>query len=120
MENIPKFFKWFYSIILVNIGWIIFRVESISTLKVIFSNILNFKDSQGYLFLSQNYDLLNKLPFIVLGIVFSFPWVKYFDDRYKDSFIYILIKDIGLMIVLTLSVFFLINDSYNPFIYFRF
>ena len=120
LEKIPKFFRWLYSIILINIGWVIFRIESIRSLKVIFSNILRFKDSKVYLFLSENYDLLNKVPFVIIGIVFSFPVVRYFDNKYQDNFIYNLIKDIGLILILILSVFFLINDSYNPFIYFRF
>lgn len=120
LEKIPKIFRWLYSFLLINIGWIIFRIESLSGLKNIFGQLIKFKSSSISNFLSENYELLNKVPFIILGLVFSFPVIKKLDNKFKNTFTYIFIKDVCLVLILMLSVFFLINDSYNPFIYFRF
>ena len=120
LEKIPKFLRWLYSFILINIGWIIFRIEGISRLKCVLLNLFKFENSDIVGFLSDNYELLNKVPFVVLGMIFSFPILNNLNNRFKNNFIYVLIVDVGLVGILILSVFFLINDSYNPFIYFRF
>lgn len=120
LNKLPKVIRWIYTFIIVNIGWLIFRLESLDTLKVVFKNLFTTGSKGFYNFISSNYDLVNYLPFMVLALIFSFPIYKIINDKLKDSTIYLFIKDIIIIILFVLCVAFLINNSYNPFIYFRF
>ena len=120
LDKLPKVIRWIYTFIIVNIGWLIFRLESLDTLKVVFKNLFTTGSKGFYNFISSNYDLVNYVPFMILALIFSFPIYKIINDKLKDNTIYLFIKDIIIIILFVLCIAFLINNSYNPFIYFRF
>ncbi len=120
LDKLPKFINWLYAFIIINIGWLIFRVENLHTLKSIFKNIFTFKWGGFTSFLTNNFNLISYIPFIIIGLIFSFPIFNKLNEKYKDNIIYGIITDIILIGLLLLSISFLINNSYNPFIYFRF
>lgn len=120
LDKLPTFIRWIYTFILINIGWIIFRLEDINVLGNVLTTLITFKTSNTISFLIDNYTLINNIPFIILGIIFMFPIKIQIDKKYKDKKIYMIIELILLLIIFILSIMFLINNSYNPFIYFRF
>ena len=120
LKRLPKLISWIYAFILINIGWIIFRSENMNLLTYMFKNILNFDNSTLYSFLANNYYLLNYLPFVLLGLIFSFPIFKKIDNNLKENPLYNIVKDIIIVLILIFSICILISNSYNPFIYFRF
>ena len=120
LNKIPVFFRWLYSFVLINIGWIIFRSESIELLSYVFKNIFIFDLDILYDFLATNYNLLNYFVFILLGFIFSFPIYKKVNERFMQNKIYNLLKDIIIIVIFIFSICTLISNSYNPFIYFRF
>ena len=120
LKRLPKLLSWFYAFILINIGWIIFRSENINLLTYIFKNIIIF-DINGFIeFLANNYYMINYLPFLVIGFVFSFPIFSKINNKLKENIIYNVIKDICIVLIFVFSICILISNSYNPFIYFRF
>jgi len=117
--KIPKLFKWMYAFILINIGWLIFRIENINSLLDIMNNIISCNNSNIYEFLRSNYNLLDHVIFLIFGIIFMFP-VLNFTKKYNKSLIFEFIKNMIILVLFIISIFSLINNSYNPFIYFRF
>ena len=120
IDKMPKIVRWIYSFILINIGWLIFRIEDVATLKELFINLLTFKTSDVVEFLRMNYSLLDKVPYIIIGLVFMFPIYPAIENKLKKYAIYKYVRDIIIMMLLTVSICFLLSNSYNPFIYFRF
>ena len=120
LEKLPKIVKWIYAFVLINIGWLIFRIEDVSILKDLFVNLVTFKSSDVVEFLRMNYSLLDKLPYMIIGLIAMFPIYPAIENKLKKYTIYKYIRDILIMILLTLSICFLLSNSYNPFIYFRF
>ena len=120
LDKLPKFINWIYAFIIINIGWLIFRVESLSTLKQLFINLFTFKTAGGLDFIRENFNLISYLPFMLLAFPLCFPIFNKLNEKYKDSVVFGIFKDIILIGLLLLSIAFLINNSYNPFIYFRF
>ena len=116
-DKTPKTMGWIYSMIVINIGWLIFRIEDLSLLKAI---IFQGKEIGIRTFLADNFTIINQVPFLLLGFILSFPIVKKANEKLLKNNTYLIIRDIVIVGLFLLSIAFLINNSYNPFIYFRF
>ena len=108
-----KIYK-FITLIIISIGWLIFRETNFNELLLSFKTLF-FKYGFGniselyYLgILSSRYILS-----FILGIIFAGNFVNKID---KDKTIY----DIILLLLFIISIIYIIVGSYNPFIYFRF
>ena len=122
LNKMPNLFKHIYSLFLIIIGWVIFRIEDIGVLGNVLFNMFAFKKSNWISLFKGNALLLNTLPYIGIGIIFSFPIYKKFKkivDK-SDSFVLTLIEDFILGILFGLSIMCLVSNQYNPFIYFKF
>lgn len=116
--KIPTIFKWIFTFVLINIGWLIFKIEDINTLLIVFKNILIFDESNLFLFISKEFSLINQLIFVIIGLIFMFPIYKKLKEKNNNIINWIL--DITICLLFILSICSLISNSYNPFIYFRF
>lgn len=116
-----------YVILIVMIGWVFFRADSFSYsfdyLKIMFGMSANpWFDGYDYIRLHDNWMVL--LAAVILSIP-VFPYIKKkMEFIYTKSNFVILSREIvmtGYYFILLLIVFiFLVNSTYNPFIYFRF
>ena len=107
-----NFINHFITLIIVMIGWLIFRETDFTRLIVDFktlfgANGLGSFNNLYYLgIFSSRYILA-----IIFGILFSFNVIKINNEK---------VKDILLLILFILSIISIVVSSYNPFIYFRF
>lgn len=120
LDKLPTLLRWIYMFTIVNVGWIIFRIENISDLTNVLTQLITFKNTNIEEFISKNYTLINNIPYILIAIIFMFPIKQKMDLKYQNNQIYNIINKIILLILFIISIFYLINNSYNPFIYFRF
>ena len=118
IEKLPKVFKHIYTLFIVVIGWTIFAFDDTKVLFSYLSNMFNiFKypivDSMFF------YYIKNYIVVLVLSVIFSMPIYnnlsKKIDRRYKYILVYIVYL---ILFVITLS--YIVSDTYNPFLYFRF
>lgn len=122
LENIPKVFQHIYVLFIVLIGWILFRSESLHECYYLIIHLFDFRFdyvSSGYFM-----GLLFKYGiYMFLGILFSMPIylkVRDFIVYHKSAFINTGLYYALLFCIYYVSVLYLINSTYNPFIYFRF
>ncbi len=120
LDKLPKIIQWIYSFILINIGWLIFRIENMDILIKILHNLFTLKTGHIISDLANNYYLLNNVPYFVVAIFFSFPIAKMVGHKIKNRAVKTLISNLLLLVIFGLCIIFLIINSYNPFIYFRF
>ena len=79
-----------------------------------------YKKDNIILFMANNGDILFSVPFIILGIVASFPIINIIKKRGEtNKFIYF-VESLLLIVILILSIMSLVSVKYNPFIYFKF
>jgi len=105
----------------INIGWAIFRTESMTGIKNLFSILINVGNNDFILFIRENYVLINYLPYLVLALIFSTPLInKIYNKLSNKNKIYNFIFDTMILGIFILNVSFIISSNYNPFIYFRF
>lgn len=113
MEKIPKIFRHLYAIVVILVGWVIFKEENsfllLKYLKAMFN--AGLKPTIG----GVTYYLKEYYIEILLGIIFSMDIFSNF-EKGKKTISAILIY----FILLILSIISLFSSSYNPFIYFRF
>lgn len=121
LKKVPAIFAHIYTLLIVIIGWVIFDMSTLpSTIKyieIMFGASNNiFIDNMAKYILSTNFIILT------LGIICSTKLVKNIIDsikstlRKKDIFFMVIMN----LLILIISIAYLVGESYNPFLYFRF
>lgn len=112
LNKLPDFFKHTYTLLLVIIGFVFFEIENLKDIFNYFNAMFNlnnkFIDSTFIYYLTPNITL------IIISIISSTPLIK----NILDKNIYI--RFIFIILGFILSVSFLVDSSFNPFLYFRF
>lgn len=118
IARLPSFIQWIYSFILIMIGWVIFRANSIDQifwyLKAMFTPITNMSTLAQYYLRQYSVE-------IIAACICSVPVVKWLREKEQQhGGIITIAENVWAMAVFGLSVAWLISSSFNPFIYFRF
>ncbi len=121
-SNVPKFIKGIYTLFLVMISFVIFQGDSLSSAFNIIKGLFGLN---GELFINNVtlYYLKGYVLFIVLGVISSTNYVKNLVIKIsngKGKKIINILEPIYLLILLIIVTMYLIDSSYNPFLYFRF
>ncbi len=118
LEKLPSFFRRVYTLALVLISWVIFAFDSFGDgfqyIKVLFNSSGGLYDNNSIYLLYTNIIL-----FIVL-IIGSTNIPKTLWEKVNLKFKGITIENIYLLFIFILSIAYLVDQSYNPFLYFRF
>ncbi len=107
-----KIFSHIYAMIVIIFGWVIFATPNITQLWLYIHKMFSFDRGQDYLYALSNYGIT-----FLLAILFSTYWIKKVYERYAQRFILV---GIALMIIFLISVSYLVDSTFNPFLYFRF
>ncbi len=120
--RIPGIIKYLYTMIFVVIGWALFRIEDLSQLFQILQTMFVYESISLRTVMIEYQDIFYALPYFSLAIIGSTPLVKnsmeYF-EKTKRKFNHIII-DLYHISILFIVVIFLVGDTFNPFIYFKF
>ena len=121
-SNVSKFIKGIYTLFLVMISFVIFQGDNLSSAFNIIKGLFGLN---GELFINNVtlYYLRGYVLFIVLGVIGSTNYVKNLVIKIsngKGKKIINILEPIYLLILLIIVTMYLIDSSYNPFLYFRF
>ena len=123
MKN--PFLKHFYTLMVVNAAWVVFRADDLYQAGRFFMNMLGvnrngFYSDTAVMLIRENW------IFLLLGIVFSAPVARnvnemlYKNPDSKVNKIYTVVYPVSMLLLLIVSVSYLASGTYNPFIYFNF
>ncbi|NRD22030.1 MBOAT family protein [Winogradskyella litoriviva] len=120
LEKIPSVFSHIYLILIVMLSWVLFRCESIEHALYYYKSLFSFTTPLNNDYLNF-YLTVEVIISMVLGILFSLQLHKFFKD-YKpfNPLIKNIIDTSVIALLFILNMFYIANESYNPFIYFRF
>lgn len=107
-----KILSRIYLIIIIIISWSIFAVTDISNLKLLLSKMFSLDFGVDWIFYLRNYGIT-----LILATFFSTPVTKKIYDKLGNKNI---ITIAFLAVVFIVSVAYLVDATYNPFLYFRF
>lgn len=114
-----KVFKHIYTLIIVIISFLIFSTDNINNVfislgNMFFLNDLEFINSETIYYLKDYFIIL------IISIISCTPLFKNIYIKYKDNKIISFMEPIVLLGLFILCVAFIIDASFNPFLYFRF
>lgn len=110
--NKYNLFSHIYALVLLLIGWSVFAITDLNELYLFLNRLFIFKSGVEW-----KYYLSNYLIILIIACVFSTPlanniYIKYCSNKY--------VKTLILMFILIISIAYLVDATYNPFLYFRF
>ena len=108
-----------YVIFVVLIGYVIFSIEDITLLSTYFKGLFGFANLP-FIDNSLVYYIANYGMILLIGIIFCMPISKIFNNKMNDSKVMKFLRVIMYLILFFISICFIVSDSYNPFLYFRF
>ena len=114
-----KVFKHIYTLVIVIISFLIFSTDNMSDIfnslgNMFFLNKLDFINNETIFYLKDY------LVILIISIISCTPLFKNIYLKYKDNKIISFIEPIILLGLFILCVAFIIDASFNPFLYFRF
>lgn len=127
--HLPEFVKWLYTMLAVTLGWVLFRIEDIEAALGYFA-VMFHTSTHKYNAFSLGYYTDKKLIFIlIIALIAMIPWAQLL-PRYVSAHIakfnntkegcVCVLRRVILLILLVISMMFIVNSTYSPFIYFKF
>lgn len=128
--KVPGIIKWLYTMLVVMFGWVLFKLEELPTAIEYIGHMLHIGVGP-YTDFGVRYYLDNKtIFFLVMAVLTAIPWaqvlprrlacrISSFNIAESDSMAG-MVRRVLLVILLAISMLFIVNGTYNPFIYFRF
>ena len=124
LEKLPKIFGHIYTILLVLISWVIFAFEDLGKIGTYLGTMFGLNGA-SLANPEAIYYLKNYIVIILIGIICSIPILKHKntekgEKNSKKQIAISVFTSICYVAILILSTASLVNNSFNPFLYFRF
>jgi alginate O-acetyltransferase complex protein AlgI len=118
LDKIPKFFQWLYSFLVVVIGWVFFSYLDIHKAFGMLGAMFGFASGADKLGV---YSLITYASIFIIAALCSTPLIGNLTEKLRKSgTVGNLLWCVGFVCLFVISLSFLVDNSYNPFLYFRF
>lgn len=110
--NKHKLISHIYTIFFILVGWVLFAVIDLNQIINFFKKMFIFNAGNEWIYYLRNYIII-----YTIAIIFSTSFLKKIYNKFVKSNI---VETIILITIFLLSIAYLVDSSYNPFLYFRF
>ena len=121
LKKTPKIIRHFYTLFLIILSRSIFYFVDFSRLKLFIFKLFN---SNAYVKESFYSDLYEHIYWFILVILLCIPWDELFSEKHpvrlSANKVLLFSQPVLNLVLLLISIVFLVDSTYNPFIYFRF
>lgn len=118
LDRLPSFVQHIYTLFIVIIGWGLFYFNDVGQLGEFMVDLFNFGNG---ICGNQAFNLImSNLPMLIIAAVASTPLAAMLYNRFEHTRFMWIPETLYCMGVLAVSTASLVNQSYNPFLYFRF
>lgn len=118
LDRLPSFVQHIYTLFIVIIGWGLFYFTDVGQLGEFMADLFNFGNG---ICGNQAFNLImSNLPMLIIAAVASTPLAAMLYNRFEHTRFMWIPETLYCMGVLGISTASLVNQSYNPFLYFRF
>lgn len=107
-----RVFSHVYACIAIVFGWVLFAITDLSQIGTFLSTLFSFRMGSDVLYYLRNYAVI-----FIVAILCSTPLVEKLYQKIEKVTILKVLLHMGILI---LSVAYLVDSTYNPFLYFRF
>ena len=118
LDRLPSFVQHIYTLFIIIIGWELFYFTDVGQLGEFMVDLFNFGNG---ICGDQAFNLImSNLPMLIIAAVASTPLATMLYTRFEHTRFMWIPETLYCMGVLAVSTASLVNQSYNPFLYFRF
>lgn len=118
LDRLPSFVQHIYTLFIIIIGWGLFYFTDVGQLGAFMVDLFNFGNG---ICGDQAFNLImSNLPMLIIAAVASTPLTTTLYTRFEHTRFMWIPETLYCMGVLAVSTASLVNQSYNPFLYFRF
>ncbi len=119
LEKLPALFQHIYVLLFVLISFVLFNADSF---KMAQSDLTLMFGLGGLPFISNDtiYNLSSYAVLLLVAFIGATPLTKKLAERVKDKKFTFILEGIFVAVILILSTAYLVDGSFNPFLYFRF
>lgn len=118
LDRLPSFIQHIYTLFIIIIGWGLFYFTDVGQLGEFMVDLFNFGNG---ICGDQAFNLImSNLPMLIIAAVASTPLATMLYTRFEHTRFMWIPETLYCMGVLVVSTASLVNQSYNPFLYFRF
>lgn len=118
LDRLPSFVQHIYTLFIIIIGWGLFYFTDVGQLGEFMADLFNFGNG---ICGNQAFNLImSNLPMLIIAAVASTPLATMLYTRFEHRRFMWIPETLYCMGVLAVSTASLVNQSYNPFLYFRF
>lgn len=110
--NKHKLISHIYTIFFILVGWVLFAVIDLNKIIYFLKKMFIFNVGNEWIYYLRNYIII-----YTIAIIFSTSFLKKIYNKFVKSNI---VDTIILITIFLLSIAYLVDSSYNPFLYFRF
>lgn len=107
-----KIISHVYLVFLILLSWSLFAIVNFDDLKIFVIKLFSFNFNCDWIYYLRNYFVI-----LTVGVIFSTPFLRNFYNKFIKNYYFDLLVT---MLILVLSVAYLVDATYNPFLYFRF
>lgn len=118
LDRLPSFVQHIYTLFIIIIGWGLFYFTDVGQLGEFMVDLFNFGNG---ICGDQAFNLImSNLPMLIIAAVASTPLATMLYNRFEHTRFMWIPETLYCMGILAVSTASLVNQSYNPFLYFRF
>lgn len=118
LDRLPSFVQHIYTLFIIIIGWGLFYFTDVGQLGEFMVDLFNFGNG---ICGNQAFNLImSNLPMLIIAAVASTPLATTLYTRFEHTRFMWIPETLYCMGILAVSTASLVNQSYNPFLYFRF
>ena len=121
--KIPYFIKLIGTLVILIVGWVIFRSTDLAYAMKYIGVMFGAEGSQYNWVYFSPYLNTKTILLIFIGIIACIPWEKIlpnFFNRFSDSKSSLVVRTVSMVVLLILSLIYVLSATYVPFIYFQF
>ena len=123
-KKVPRVLKWAFTMLVVMMGWQVFRLGSFSETIRFFGMLLGIGNGSALTFTFQYY-LTKKLIIMMLISILGPLFMKWLISlnayqKYCNNTLFTILRDGMSLILFVVVVMCAVNSSYSPFIYFQY
>ena len=123
-QKIPGLVKWAFTMFVVLMSWQVFRLESMSGIAQFFGILFGTVEFPSVNFTWQYYFDARIVVLMVIATVGALAldggWAKKVHAKIRSRASLFCVAQLALLLLMVLSVMFMVNSTYSPFIYFQY
>lgn len=110
--NNHKITSHIYVIFFLLIGWTLFAITDINQMMLFFKKLFIFEKGIDWIYYLRNYAMIFTVAIVCSTPVIEKQYLKIKDNKYIETTI--------MIVLFLISIAYLVDSTYNPFLYFRF